>query len=146
MLAQPLFITDLHLPTDFEFVPKTPETIRNLRPRAGEKSEYVFEAGAGISTSYALISLWPSVTPGRRILFVGGVHTWATQSATEFVLQPDQLRRMAREFDTDRKTMRRGPGSPFFQLLLRVEGRENHSQRVEYVTHHYLPASTKLSK
>ena len=139
-------LRDLHLPSEFEFEPKTPETIRNLRPRAGERSEYVFEAGAGISTSYALISLWPSVTPGRRILFVGGVHTWATQAATEFVLQPDQLRRMAREFDTDRSTARRGPVSPFFQVLLRVEGRENHSQRVEYVTHHYLPASAKPSK
>jgi hypothetical protein len=139
-------LRDLHLPSDFEFEPTPPETIRNLRPQTGERSEYVFEAGAGISTSYALISLWPSVTPGRRILFVGGVHTWATQAATEFVLQPDQLRRMAREFDTDRNTARRGPVSPFFQVLLRVEGRENHSQRVEYVTHHYLPASAKPSK
>jgi hypothetical protein len=139
-------LRDLHLPSDFEFEPKSPETIRNLRPPAGERSEYVFEEGAGISTSYALVSLWPSVTPGRRILFVGGVHTWATQAATEFVLQPDQLRRMAREFDTDRNTGRRGPVSPFFQVLLRVEGRENHSQRVEYVTHHYLPASAKPSK
>ena len=139
-------IRDLHLPSDFEFEPTPPETIRNLRPTAGERSAYVFEAGAGISTSYALIALWPSVTPGRRILFVGGVHTWATQAATEFVLQPDQLRRMAHEFDTDRNTSRRGPVSPFFQVLLRVEGRENHSQRVEYVTHHYLPASAKPAK
>jgi hypothetical protein len=139
-------LRDLHLPSDFEFVPKSPETIRNLRPAAGERGEYVFEQGAGISTSYALVSLWPSVTPGRRILFVGGVHTWATQAATEFVLQPDHLRRMALEFDTDRKSARRGPVSPFFQVLLRVEGRENHSQKVEYVTHHYLPASAKPSK
>ena len=139
-------LRQLHLPSDFEFEPTSPETIRNLRPPAGEKSEYVFEEGAGISTSYALVSLWPSVTLGRRILFVGGVHTWATQAATEFVLQPDQLRRMAREFDTDRITARRGPVSPFFQVLLRVEGRENHSQKVEYVTHHYLPAAAKPSK
>jgi hypothetical protein len=139
-------LRDLHLPSDFEFLAKIPETIRNLRPPVGERSEYVFEAGAGISTSYALISLWPSVTAGRRILFVGGVHTWATQAATEFVLQPDQLRRMASEFQADRSTGRRGPVSPFFQVLLRVEGRENHSQRVEYVTHHYLPASAKPSK
>jgi hypothetical protein len=138
-------LRDLHLPSDFEFEPKSPEIIRNLRPPAGERSEYVFEEGAGISTSYALISLWPSVTPGRRILFIGGVHTWATQAATEFVLQPDQLRHMAREFDMDRNTGRRGQVSPFFQVLLRVEGRENHSQKVEYVTHHYLPASAKPS-
>ena len=107
---------DLHLPSDFEFEPMPVETIRNLRPRAGERSESVFEAGAGISTSYALISLWLSVTPGRRILFVGGVHTWATQAATEFVLQPDQLLGMAREFEIDRSTNRRGPDSPFFQV------------------------------
>jgi hypothetical protein len=53
---------------------------------------------------------------------------------------------MAGEFDTDRNTAQRGLVSPFFQVLLRVEGRENRSQKVEYVTHHYLPASAKPSK
>ena len=137
-------LTALHLPQEFEFDGKGTETIHNRRPAGGEQSDYVFANGAGISTSYALVSLWPSVTPGRRILFIGGVHTWATQAATEFVLQPNELRKMAREFEGDRTSGRRGSTSPYFQILLRVEGRENHSQRVDYVTHHYLPASTKV--
>jgi len=57
------------------------------------------------------------------------------------MLEPQQLRNMARQFDNDRKTGARGPVSPYFQILLRVEGRGNQSHRVEYVTHHYLPVS-----
>ena len=138
-------LADLHLPREFVFVPVTPEVIRNPHPLAGEKSEYVFTAGAGIATSYALVSLWPSVTPGRRILLIGGVHTWATQAATEFVLQPDELKHMARIFQADRNGAH-GQPSPYFQILLKVEGRGNTSQKVEYVTHHYLPADIKPSR
>ena len=138
-------LADLHLPTDFEFVPVSPEILRNPRALPGEKKEYVFTAGAGISTSYALVSLWPSVTPGRRILLISGVHTWATQAATEFALQPDELRKMARIFEADHNGAH-GKPSPYFQILLKVEGRGNTSQKVEYVTHHYLPADIKLSR
>jgi len=132
---------DLHLRESFVFQPSTPEVIRNLNPLAGEESAYVFRQGAGISTSYALVSLWPGAKPTTRIMHVGGVHTWATQAAVEFLLQPDRLRQIAAEFDKDRRTGARGQASPYFQILLRVEGRGNPSHRVEYVTHHYLPAA-----
>ena len=136
---------DLHLPRDFEFIPVRPEIVHNLKPRAGEISEYIFQNGEGVSTSYAVISVWPGVTPGRRIVHVGGVHTWSTQAATEFLLQPEQLKKMAQAFEADRKTGARGPVSPYFQILLRVEGRGNQSRKVEYVTHHYLPANTQIA-
>ena len=73
-------------------------------------------------------------------MHVGGVHTWATQAAVEFLLQPERLRQIAGEFETDRMSGARGAVTPYFQILLRVEGRGNQSHRVEYVTHHYLPA------
>jgi hypothetical protein len=131
----------LKLPMEFEFVPVTPEVIRNHHPRAGEKAEYVFESGAGVSTSYALIGLWQGINKDRRILFIGGVHTWATQAATEFVLNPERLREMAIAFARDRSTGERGPVSPYFEILLKVEGREDRPLQVEYVTHRYVPGS-----
>lgn len=134
-------LRDLKLPQEFEFHPTAPETIANLHPRKGEQADYVFQNGAGISTSYALVSLWPGAGRNEKIMHVGGVHTWSTQAAVEFLLQPEQLRKMAREFERDRTTGDRGPVTPYFQILLRVEGRGNQSHRVEYVTHHYLPGT-----
>lgn len=137
-------LLDLHLPAQFEFIGTSPEVIRNHKPLPGEKAEYVSTTGTGISGSYALISLWPGVTPGRRILSIGGIHTWATQAATEWLLNPQQLRQLSSEMQRDEHSGARGKVSPFFQILLRVEGRGNQSLKVEYVTHHYLPADTKV--
>jgi hypothetical protein len=124
-------LQNLHLPEAFVFDSKGSGAIVVAHPGAGERARYAFETGAGVSTSYALVSVWPASTRGRRIMHVGGVHTWATQAATEFILNPQKLREMARHF-------REKPGTPFFQILLRVEARGNQFQSVEYVTHHYL--------
>src|SRR5262249_6207104 len=78
-------LRDLKLPTDFEFVPSWPEVIRNLHPKPGESAQYAYERGAGISTSYALVSVWPGITPGTRIMSISGIHTWSTQSAADFL-------------------------------------------------------------
>lgn len=125
-------LRNMKLPADFEFVGTVPEVIRNHRPLPGEQREYAFESGAGVSTSYALVTLWPGPSVGRRILSIGGVHTWATQAATEFLLDPEQLRKVAGRMS------RRGAPAASFQILLRVEGRGNQSQKVEYVAHHDL--------
>ena len=132
-------LREMRLPEVFRFQPTTPESIANLKPLPGEDQTYAFRQGAGVSTSYALVSLWPGAEAGTRIMHIGGVHTWATQAAVEFLLQPERLRQIAAEFEKDRLNGARGPVSPYFQILLRVEGRGNQSHRVEYVTHHYLP-------
>jgi hypothetical protein len=138
-------LRELHLPEVFIFQPTSPEAIANLKYLPGEEQAYVFRQGAGVSTSYAVVSLWPGTTAGSRIMHVGGVHTWATQAAVEFLLQPEQLRLIAGKFESDSRTGARGTVSPYFQILLRVEGRGNQSHRVEYVTHHYLPADLHIS-
>jgi len=89
------------------------------------------------------VSVWPGTTDRERIVHVGGIHTWSTQAATEFLLDREKLRKLSAEFAQDRKTGRRGASSPYFQLLLRVEGRGNQRQRVDYVTHHYLRPSQR---
>lgn len=131
-------LRELKLPQRFEFQPIRPETIENLNPAPGEDRQYTYRGGAGVSTSYAVVSVWPGLSPERRIVHIGGVHTWSTQAATEFMLDPAQLRKLTTAFAR--------PGeetSPYFQILLRVEGRGNRSQKVEYVTHHYLDRNAK---
>lgn len=131
-------LSGLLLPHDFIFKPTSPETIENPAPLPGEQTVYTSQTGAGLTTSYAVVSVWPGSTPTTRIMHIGGVHTWSTQAAVQFMLEPAQLRKMAAEFDRDRRTGRRGPVSPYFQILLRVEGRGNQPHSLTYVTHHYL--------
>lgn len=136
-------LEDLKLPVEFQFRSLMPERIVNANPLAGEQRDYVSRSGAGVSTSYALVSVWPGASRGRRIMHIGGIHTWATQAATEFLLNRERLRRLAREFERDRRTNVRGRPTPFFQVLMRVEGRGNSFQTVDYVTHHYLRIEDK---
>jgi hypothetical protein len=133
----------MKLPSAFRFDGLHGERILNLMPHAGEPDVYHFRDGAGTSTSYALVSLWPGLTAGKRILCIGGFQTWATQAATDFVLQPDQLRAMARRLAADRDNGPHGKPSPYFQILLKVEGRQNQPREVEYVTHRYLAADAR---
>ncbi|MCU0247077.1 MAG: hypothetical protein MUC42_10910 [Bryobacter sp.] len=132
-------LAQFQLPGDFVFDPAGSGAILNTKPAAGERARYDGFAGRGVETAHAVVSLWPGLSPGRRILHIGGVHTWCTQGAAQFVLDPKQLRLMNQRFEDDRRNGRRGPASPFFQILLRVEGKENRLHAVEYVTHHYLP-------
>jgi len=138
-------LRDLNLPTDFEYPLTTPTYVRNLRPLRGEKALYAIHSGAGVDTRYAIVSLWPGFGLGRRILHIGGIETWGTSAATKFVLDQGNLRMLAREFAKDRSTGARGVVSPYFQILLRVEGRNQQSQKAEYVTHHYLSAPSRTS-
>ncbi|MCE5311230.1 MAG: hypothetical protein LLG20_26630 [Acidobacteriales bacterium] len=131
-------LQDLNLPTDFEWPLTKPTYVRNLRPFKGEKAQYAVYDGAGINTGYAIVSLWPGFDSGRRILHIGGISTWATGAATEFLLDQRQLRMLAREFERDRLTGSRGVVSPYFQILLQTEERQGQPPKVAYVTHHYL--------
>lgn len=131
-------LKEFQLPTDFEFDGAGSGGIRNPRPLNGEPSRFDYQVGVGVSTAYAVISLYPGLAPGKRLLHIGGLHTWCTQAAAEFILDPRQLRSLRTAFEQDRKDGKRGKPSPFFQILLRVEGQENRLHAVEYVTHHYL--------
>jgi hypothetical protein len=135
-------LSDLHLPCDFEFLPAgakiESDRIVNRRPHPGERRDYEFTVGNGVSTSYAVVGVWPGLNPRNRIVHIGGVHTWATQAATEYLLRPREMRRLAERFTQDREAGGRGSVSPYFQVLLRVEARGNKFQTVDYVTHHYL--------
>ena len=83
----------------------------------------------------AIISVWPGKRAGRRVLVLSGGHTWGTQAAAEYVTEGDYLR----ELESHLLACRRRQGLPrhpdFFQLLLRVEIRDNQPVGVRYVAH-----------
>ena len=78
-------------------------------------------------TDYALISLLPSVDPGRYVLVLAGITTLGTQAAAEFATSPAQMATL--------ENMRggsRGPAgrSPYFQSLLEVQIRNGAIARI----------------
>lgn len=109
-------------------------------PLPGEQSVYTPKGSdTGVSTSYALISLWSGVSPQRRILYLSGIETWSTQGAAQYVLDAGQMRELRRILARDPPDGPRGRKSPFFQVLLRVEGKNNVVRSTQYLTHRYLP-------
>jgi hypothetical protein len=78
-------------------------------------------------TDYALISLLPSVDPGRYVLVLAGITTLGTQAAAEFATSPAQMATL--------ENMRggsHGPAgrSPYFQSLLEVQIRNGAIARI----------------
>lgn len=117
-----------------------PGGMRLGNPLPGELAVYrPRTSDMGVSTSYALVTLWAGLTPPRRILYLSGIETWATQGSTRYVLDAERMRELQRILDSDPEEGPRGRKSPFFQVLLRVEAKDNAVRSVQYLTHRYLP-------
>lgn len=135
-------LSDLQLPSDFRLlndeVSDHTNRIQIANRLPHERSEYNTKPGRGVGTTFAIVSVWPGLDPRNRIVHIGGVHSWATEAATRFLVTPEENRKMAARFAESRRTGSHGKPSPYFQILLRVEGREDTFQNVHYETHHYL--------
>lgn len=131
-------LREMELPSHFRFDDATSNGAYKLdKPLAGEQSHYHPLTGAGVDTSYAVMSLWPSKDQGNRILYLSGITTWATQGAAQYALDPVRLGALQRRLDADPPNGPRGRKGPFFQVLLRVEGKYNQVRTAEYLTHRY---------
>jgi len=124
---------ELQRPSEFEFVPVTGSTsaVRNLRPQNGEQSLYtpsMVEAGTGLD--YALVTVWPGTARGKRIMTVGGSHTWGTEGAAVYITDPEALREL-------RKKLKQADGAETLQILLKVEVKDAQVVSTDYVTHHW---------
>jgi len=78
-------------------------------------------------TDYALISLLPSVDPGRYVLVLAGITTLGTQAAAEFATSPAQMATLE-----NMRGASHGPAgrSPYFQSLLEVQIRDGAIARI----------------
>jgi hypothetical protein len=134
----------LHRPNVFPFDPNDGGGgggYKVLRPLSGELPYYKPTGGAGVTTSYAVVSLWPGNQAGTRLLSLSGIETWSTQGAAQYVIDPVRLTELQRRIDEDPADGPRGKKSPYFQVLIRVEGKNNRVRTASYVTHRYLPTS-----
>jgi len=110
------------------------------RPMAGEQAFYRPSAGVGVNLDYAVLSLWPGNQAETKILYVSGVNTWSTQGAAQFALDGDKLADLQRRLEADPDDGPRGKKSPYFQVLLQVEGKNNRVRGASYISHRYLSA------
>ena len=68
------------------------------------------------------------------------MHSWSTLGAAQYVLDPVHQAALQKTLDADPPDGARGRKSPFFEVLLRLEGKNEQVRSVQYVTHRYLPA------
>lgn len=106
-------------------------------PMPGEQQGYYQSTGLGVSVDYGILSLWPS-DGDKRILYLSGSNTWTTQGAAQFAVDAEKLADLQKRLDADPPDGPRGKKSPYFQVLLQMEGKNNRVRSVTYVSHRYL--------
>jgi hypothetical protein len=133
-----------------EFVHTFGDTIRvkNVHPAPGEPTEYEVnssgsERAGALLQDHAIISVWPGKMPGRRIVVLSGAYTWGTQAAAEYVTEPAFLQTLSERLRACQKERGLPRHPEFFQVLIRVEGRDSQPTAVTYVTHHDLVRDEK---
>jgi hypothetical protein len=131
-------LNDMELPKAFQFEEAGSGQFLNLRPAGGERKSYGIAGGSdGVSVSHALLSVLPGLSPGTRMIHVSGIHSWATNGATQFAVDQSKLGALDRHLSTGDR-LQHGERSPWFQVLLRVEGKHDQVHAVDYVTHKFL--------
>ena len=93
------------------------EGVVDLRPRAGESSEYLpTPESRRLEVDYAVITLAHGLDPTRWTLILAGGSTIGTQAAVDFACDPDSVKDLLRRLNIQ-------PGSAMtpFEALLRVK-------------------------
>jgi hypothetical protein len=124
---------ELAYPSDFTLTADVTGNVVNKRPQPGERAEYRRDG----QEDYAVVTLWPGKLPDRRVLYLSGVTTWAT-AAAEYVTEPEHLRELDGQLAACARRGGRPEHAPYFQVLLRVEVKDNQPVGISYVTHHDL--------
>ena len=109
-------------------------------PLPGERAFYEPTAGLGVQVDYGVLSLWPGKSSATRILYLSGVNTWTTQGLAEYSIDPEKMKALQKKLEEDPAEGPRGRKSPFFQILVQVEGKNNRVRNASYVSHRYLAA------
>lgn len=126
---------ELDRPTDFRFegLPDGATLIRNLKPQSGEALIYQPQMTNGnAGYDYALVTVSPGTLSGRRLMTIGGSHTWGTEGAVEYITDGPSLREL-------RERVGDGGGNKApLQILLKVEVKDSQVVSTGYVTHHWL--------
>jgi hypothetical protein len=115
--------------------------LSNPKAKAGEQ-KYYFAKQQGpsrsqISEDYALISLLKGLDADHRLMILGGITTYGTQAAAEYVSKPEHIKEMISHLSGSSIT-----GSPklpaYYQVLIKVKVNGGVPVQISYVTHHIL--------
>lgn len=131
-------LQEMQLPSHFTFDGSQAGGFHLDDPGPGEQRYYSALSGAGVDTSYAVLHLWPGKQPAHRILYLTGVTTWATHGAAHFAVDSEKLSDLQTRLDADPPEGPKGKKSTYFEVLLRIEGKNNQLRTANYVTHRYL--------
>ncbi len=127
---------ELNRPSDFTFegLHGGVTLIRNLKPQPGEALTYEPRMTNGTAGyDYALVTVSPGTLSGRRMMTIGGSHTWGTEGAVEYITDGPSLRDLR-----DRMGSGSSSNKAPLQILLKVEVKDSQVVSTDYVTHHWL--------
>ena len=117
--------------------------ILDAHPHKGERSSYRTErdpTSQVLKTDYSLITIGPSVTPGRSIAILGGLDTTGTEGATRFATSSFGVDQLNKALDSLGGSVK-GEFPPF-QALVRVDLAKGYQVLgAELVSVHPLPAA-----
>jgi hypothetical protein len=65
--------------------------ILNQHPQSGEAKEFLASASSPLVENYAIIELFPGLTPERSVLILAGTTTFGTQAAAEYVSRQNSV-------------------------------------------------------
>ncbi len=133
---------ELDRPSDFQFIttPGRQSSLKNLRPKPGEAAVYQCSLSNSTRASgrdFALVTVWPSTFPGRRVMFIGGVSTWGTAAAAAYITDGLSLRELS-----DHIGQVAPPGTTGLQILLQVDLKDNQAASTTFVTAHWLQSES----
>lgn len=74
-------------------------------------------------------------------MLIGGISSWCTMAASRFALDPELQSALERRMAADPPHGPRGWKGPYYQVLIRTEGKNDQVRSYEYVAHRYLDAS-----
>lgn len=136
-------LQQFHLPEAFPFLPELiAGAYGNAKPLPGELPAYETKGGGagGVSTSYATICVWPGTSAENRLILISGISSWCTMAASRYALDARSLADLERRMAADPAAGPRGRKGPYYQVLIRTEGKNDQVRSYEYVAHRYLDA------
>lgn len=138
-----------HLPyaPAFEYAPAfdpAGRTLVRVAPGGGGPSEYrrVYERPYGaVLEDYVLISVYPGLTAGTRLMVLSSSLTEGTAAATEYVTRSDAMKELFQKMRMDPHPQSLPPA---FQVVVRAKINAGTPVHLSYVTHENLfPAPTR---
>lgn len=115
--------------------------IRNLEPRNGEPAEYLTGSATPygeINEEYALISVYPGLTAGTRLMTLDCSSTEGTMAAAEFLTREDHVGQLVSRGVPVKAS---GGKYPAFQAIIHARFNKSVPVELSYVTHRVMVRS-----